>query len=74
MPTIKAIIDKMHTQPAGIRFEEMKRVLENSGYRLVRVKGSHAHFRNARGDVITVKKENPVKAVYIKDVLNRLEK
>lgn len=33
---------------------------------------SHRNFINAKGDVITVKEENPLKAVYVKDVLRRI--
>ena len=33
---------------------------------------SHRHFMNASGDVITIKYENPLKAVYVKDVLRRI--
>ena len=74
MPTIKALLEKMHNQPAGIRFEELQRVLEYCGYQLVRIKGSHAQFRNGAGDVLTIKKETPVKAVYVKYVLRRVGK
>jgi hypothetical protein len=27
---------------------------------------------NSKGDVITIKKDNPLKAVYVKDVLRRI--
>lgn len=33
---------------------------------------SHRHFINNTGNVITIKAENPVKAVYVKDVLRRI--
>lgn len=33
---------------------------------------SHRQFINATGDVITIKQENPLKAVYVKDVLKRI--
>lgn len=33
---------------------------------------SHRHFINVNGDVITIKCENPLKAVYVKDVLRRI--
>lgn len=36
-------------------------------------RGSHRNFRNGSGDVITIKEENPLKAVYVKDVLKRIE-
>jgi len=72
MPTIKALIGKMQNAPNAIRFDEAKRVLEDKGYILERQNGSHAHFRNATGDVITIKKEPTIKAVYVKDILRRI--
>ncbi|WP_213997182.1 MULTISPECIES: type II toxin-antitoxin system HicA family toxin [Tepidanaerobacter] len=72
MAGVEKIIKKMHAQTNGIRFEEAAKVLEHYGYILERKKGSHRHFRNKEGDVITIKEENPLKAVYVKDILNRI--
>jgi len=70
---IEKIIEKMKNRPKGIRFEELVKVLNHYGYILVRVKGSHHHFRNDKGDVITIPNHgNPIKAVYVKDVLQRI--
>ena len=33
---------------------------------------SHRQFINAKGDVITIKEDSPLKAVYVKDVLRRI--
>ena len=33
---------------------------------------SHRQFINTRGDVITIKEENPLKAVYVKNVFKRI--
>ena len=33
---------------------------------------SHRQLINKQGDVITIKEENPLKAVYVKDVLRRI--
>lgn len=68
---IQKILEKMKRQPNGIRLSEVERVLENFGYKLCRQKGSHKHYINEKGDLITIKEENPLKAVYVKDVLNR---
>lgn len=35
---------------------------------------SHRNFINKKGDVITIKVDNPLKAVYVKDVLKRISK
>ncbi|MNW17760.1 YcfA-like protein [compost metagenome] len=62
----------MRNRPNGISFEEVAKVLNAYGYIEVRSNGSHHHFRNDAGDVITIKKEQPLKAVYVKDVLKRI--
>lgn len=74
MPNVKKLIDKMNQQPNGVRPEEVEKVLGAYGYIPVRQKGSHKQYLNKEtGDVITIKQENPLKKVYVMDVLNRLE-
>jgi len=51
---------------------EADKVLVAHGYRLDRQKGSHRQYINRKGNVITIKDENPLKAVYVKDILNRI--
>ena len=69
---IKKLIEKMNRQPNGIRFAEAVKVLEYFGYAFVRQKGSHAHFMNEKGELITIKVENPLKKAYIVDILRRI--
>ena len=72
MPTVEKIIEKMNNQPNGIRMPEADKVLTAYGYSLARQKGSHCHYINATGNVLTIKKENPLKAVYVKEILSRI--
>ncbi len=72
MAGIEKIISKMKNQANGVRDIEAQKVLEYYGYRLDRQKGSHKQYINQKGDVITIKSENPLKAVYIKDILKRI--
>jgi predicted RNA binding protein YcfA (HicA-like mRNA interferase family) len=72
MAGVDKIIEKMKNQPNGIRMSEADKVLVLSGYRLDRQNGSHRQYINANGDVITVKDETPLKAVYVKDILSRI--
>jgi predicted RNA binding protein YcfA (HicA-like mRNA interferase family) len=74
MPSVDKIIDKMKRQPNGISMAEAHKVLLANGYKFSRQKGSHCHYIDASGDVITIKKESPLKAVYVKDVLSRILK
>jgi predicted RNA binding protein YcfA (HicA-like mRNA interferase family) len=73
VPSTEKIIDKMKRQPNGIRPEEVEKVLMAYGYEPVRQKGSHRQYLNREtGELITIKQENPLKKVYIVDVLNRI--
>lgn len=72
MANVDKVIEKMRRQPNGIRMEDADKVLCASGYRLDRQKGSHRQYINAAGDVITIKDDNPLKAVYVKDILRRI--
>ena len=69
---IDKILSKMKNQPNGIRHEEASKVLIYFGYRLDRQKGSHMQYVNEKGDVFTLKKESPLKAVYVKEILSRI--
>ncbi len=63
----------MKNQPSGIRLEEAEKVLKYYGYELDRQKGSHKQYLNKEtGNLITIKRENPLKKAYIMDILNRI--
>ena len=66
------IIEKMKRQPNGIRPEEAEKVLKEYGFQPVRQKGSHRHYLHPSGELITIKIETPLKAVYVKDILERI--
>ncbi len=73
MSNIEKIIFKMKNQPSGIRLEEAEKVLKYYGYELDRQKGSHKQYLNKEtGNLITIKRENPLKKAYIMDILNRI--
>ncbi len=74
MSTVQKIIIKMQRQPNGIRPEEADKVLRYMGYECVRQRGSHKQYLNiTTGELTTIKQENPLKKVYVMDILNRLE-
>ena len=73
MSKVQKIIQKMLHQPNGIRPEEAEKVLNYLGYEFVRQKGSHKQYLNkSTGELTTIKQENPLKKVYVMDILNRL--
>ena len=72
MANIEKLIEKMKNKPNSIRPEEAEKVLIYFNY--IRQKGSHKHYLNKKtGDLITIKQENPLKKVYIIDILNRIK-
>ena len=62
----------MKNGPNKIRPEEAEKVLNAYGYVFARQKGSHRHYINDQGDIITIVQENPVKRAYIEDILLRI--
>lgn len=71
MADIKKLIEKMQQQPNGIRISEAEKVLNEYGYKFIRQKGPHRHYINQNGNLITIKAQSPLKAVYVKDILSR---
>ncbi len=75
MAGIKKVIEKMQRQPNGISYDECVKVLDHYSYKFIRQNGSHCHFRNENGDLITVVKETPsIKKCYVNDILLRIGK
>jgi predicted RNA binding protein YcfA (HicA-like mRNA interferase family) len=70
MATVEKIIEKMKNQPRGIRLEEAEKVLAANGYIFNRQKGSHRHYINGIGDLITLK--DPLKISYVNEILERI--
>jgi predicted RNA binding protein YcfA (HicA-like mRNA interferase family) len=67
------LVEKMQNQPSGIRMEEADKVLRHSGYRLGRQKGSHRHYINVDGDVLTIAERKPtIKPFYVREILARI--
>jgi predicted RNA binding protein YcfA (HicA-like mRNA interferase family) len=72
MASVEKIIQKMKDQPNGIRREEADKVLAAYGFSPLRQRGSHRSYQNASGEMLVLVDETPLKAVYVKDVLNRI--
>ena len=70
MASVKKLIEKMKNQPRGIRLEEAEKVLAAYGYCFNRQRGSHRHYINSQGDLITLK--DPLKISYIDELLERI--
>jgi predicted RNA binding protein YcfA (HicA-like mRNA interferase family) len=70
MPPVEKLVQKMKDQPRGIRLAEAEKVLAAYGYVFKRQKGSHRHYANAEGRIITLK--DPLKISYIVEILERI--
>jgi len=70
MPSVEKLIEKMKNQPRGIRLEEAEKVLTAFGYHFKRQRGSHRHYLNDNGDLITLKE--PLKISYVNEILERI--
>ena len=70
---INNLIKKMKTKPNEIRFIEICKILKYNGYEIKEQKGtSYVHFINSSGDIITIKKEEKIKPIYVRDVLKKI--
>ena len=58
-----------------LRFEELRKVLENYGYQMYAPRGGSSHytFRKKGAPPITVPKHEPIKRVYVEMVKNIVE-
>jgi len=71
--SIEKLIQKMKNQPYGITYNEAARVLTSFNYRFARQNGSHCHYINESGDVITIVRRNDaIKRVYVDAILDRI--
>ena len=70
MPSVEKIIEKMKNQPHGVRLPEAEKVLAAYNYYFCRQKGSHKHYINSSGDIITLKE--PLKISYVNEILERI--
>lgn len=68
------LIEKLLIKPKGMRFDEIKTVLENSGFRNVRSRGSHFVFKNSENGkrVIIPIHNNTVKKCYLEEIIEIL--
>ena len=72
LPTVDKLIEKMKNQPRGIRLAEAEKVLAAYGYYFKRQRGSHRHYLDRDGDLITLK--DPLKISYVTEILERIER
>lgn len=64
------LLKKICSLSTDMRFEELRKVLESYGYKMYSPRGgsSHATFRKAGCNPITIPKHEPIKTVYVEMV------
>ncbi len=72
MSKLDKLIQSMKNNPKDIDFEELKKLLERYGYEANNTGGSHWVFRKEGCNSITIPYKKPVKAIYVKKVLEEL--
>jgi len=67
---------KIARNPKNVRFEDLRRLLEDYGFELRRTKGSHHSFVGYAGDekvTLVIPFRRPLKRVYVEKVLTILD-
>lgn len=69
------LLDKIKNLSKEVRFNELKKILENYGYTMYSPKSGSSHytFRKAGKSPITIPKHEPIKTVYVKMVKEIIE-
>jgi predicted RNA binding protein YcfA (HicA-like mRNA interferase family) len=67
------LIDFIKNNPKNVRFEDLKKILENIGYVARNRGGSHYIFIKENSTPITIPYKRPVKIIYVKQVIRILE-
>lgn len=60
------LLRQLRSMPKEMRFRELKKILEHLGYEMNSSgAGSHAVFRKAGKNPITIPKHEPIKRIYV---------
>lgn len=70
------LLDRVRKLSPGLRFEELKKILESYGYEMYapRNGSSHCTFRKMGCSPITIPKHNTIKKIYIEMVREVVER
>jgi len=68
------LIEAIKNNPKNIRFEDLKKILESIGYIAINNGGSHYVFTRENSISLTIPYKRPVKVIYVKQVIEILEK
>ncbi|MCD8107701.1 MAG: type II toxin-antitoxin system HicA family toxin [Oscillospiraceae bacterium] len=74
MSRFDKLIERIYSLDKGLRFDELKKVLESFGYTMYQPKGGSSHytFRKSGKPAITIPKHEPIKTCYVRIVKNAI--
>ena len=67
------LIEAIKNNPKNVKFEDLRKILENLGYTAVNNGGSHYVFTKENATSLTIPYKKPVKVVYVKQVIKIME-
>ncbi len=70
----KKLFDKLRNSPLNATFADVRKLLQQEGFLLERIAGSHHIFKRDEITFVIPVHKNQVKSVYIKRVIELLEK
>jgi len=69
----KKIFEKLKNNPKDVRFDDIKKMLEEKGFELKRISGSHFIFSKGEVTFVIPSHNNKVKEIYVKRVIDIIE-
>ena len=67
------LIEAIKNNPKNIKFEDLKKILEDLGYTANNRGGSHYVFTKKDSTSLTIPYKRPVKVIYVKQVISIIE-
>ena len=76
MSKFEKLLSRIMSLNKGMRFNELKKILESFGYTMTAPRGGSSHytFRKAGCNPITIPKHEPIKKVYVELVRDAVAK
>ena len=63
------LIKLIKNNPTNVRFEDLKKILEDMGYKAINRGGSHYVFTKKDSESLCIPYKRPVKVIYVKQVI-----
>lgn len=69
MSKYEKLVKDLENSPNDVKFEVLKKLFENVGYKATNNGSSHWQFRKEDKDTLTIPYKRPIKAIYVKKVI-----